>query len=117
VFCQEVSQFIPKIQLTRPETYLLGMFSTLGLLLEVPIESAIEQIPLSDELKNGLTGVTGPSAELLELCISYEKGKWGKVSNLAESLEVPQDIIKEKYLDSVEYVNDIWSELTKSTVN
>ncbi|NLW64979.1 MAG: HDOD domain-containing protein [Clostridiales bacterium] len=117
VFCQEVAQFIPGIPLTRPEAYLLGMFSTLGVLLEVPIESAIAQIPLSDELKGGLTGAPGLSSDLLNLCISYEKGKWGKVSSLADSLGLPQDIIKEKYLDSVEYVNDIWSELTKSAIN
>lgn len=117
VFCQEISQFIREFPLTRSEAYLLGMFSTLGILLEIPIENAIAQIPLSDELKGGLSGAPGRSSELLDLCISYEKGKWGKVNSLAETLGLPQDIIKEKYLNSVEYVNEIWSELKSAATN
>jgi len=116
VFCQEVSQYISGAHIIRTEAYLLGMFSTLGILLEVPIENAIEQLPLSDELKNGLLGVPGACSDLLALCISYEKGKWGEVSGLAASLNLPEDIIKEKYLGAIEYVNDIWAELT-STVS
>ena len=114
VFCQELSQFIPKANFSRQDAYLLGMFSTLGVLLEVPIESAIEQLPLSDELKDGLVGTPGFSADLLELCISYEKGKWGDVGSIAKSLGVSEEIIKEKYLNAVEYVNEIWMELTNS---
>ncbi len=112
VFCQEVSQFVPGFPTSRQEAYLLGMFSTLGLLLEVPIESAIEQLPLSDELKEGLMGMGGKCNQLLALCINYEKGKWREVTNLADVLMLSEDIIKSKYIGSVEYVNEIWSELT-----
>jgi c-di-GMP phosphodiesterase len=114
VFCQEVSQYVTNIHVSRSEAYLLGMFSTLGTLLEVPIESAIEQLPLSDELKNGLLGVPSVCSDLLALCISYEKGKWTEVGALAELLRLPEDIIKEKYLGAIEYVNDIWAELTST---
>ncbi len=114
VFCQEVSQYISNAPIARSEAYLLGMFSTLGILLEVPIESAISQLPLSDELKSGLLGTPGSFTDLLNLCVSYEKGKWADVGALAESLGVEQEVIKDKYLEAIEYVNDIWSELTNS---
>lgn len=112
VFCQEVSQYIREIPISRQEAYLLGMFSTLGVLLEVPIDNAIAQLPLSDELKGGLVGEPGRCADLLALCTSYEKGKWIEVGNLARTLGLSEGIIKEKYLEAVEYVNDIWAELT-----
>ncbi|NLH01836.1 MAG: HDOD domain-containing protein [Clostridiales bacterium] len=114
VFCQEISQYLQSLPISRMEAYLLGMFSTLGILLEVPIEKAIEQLPLSDELKGGLTGTPGVCRDLLNLCVSYEKGKWAEVGALANSLGIPEDMIKEKYLEAVEYVNDIWTELTNS---
>lgn len=112
VFCQEISQFISNFPTTKQEAYLLGMFSTLGLLLEVPIESAVEELPLSDELKIGLKGEEGACAALLLLCTSYEKGKWSQVASIAQSLKLPEDIIKAKYIEAVEYVNGIWSELS-----
>ena len=112
VFCQELSQFIPGFATSRQEAYLLGMFSTLGLLLEVPIDSAIAQLPLSDELKDGLMGVEGQCSQLLGLCVTYEKGKFKEAQNYADILHVGEDIIKSKYIEAVEYVNDIWAELT-----
>lgn len=115
VFCQELSQFIPSFTTSRQEAYLLGMFSTLGLLLEVPIESAISQLPLSDELKDGLLGGDGQCSQLLGLCVAYEKGRFKEAQNYADILHVSEEDIKAKYLEAVEYVNEIWSELTVPT--
>lgn len=112
VFCQEVSQFIENFPISRPEAYLLGMFSTLGLLLEVPVENAVEALPLSTELKRGIVGNEGHCADLLKLCNLYEKGSWGKVSSIIKDLGLPEDIVKSKYMEAIEYVNDIWSELS-----
>lgn len=112
VFCQEVSRFVSGFPISHQEAYLLGMFSTLGLLLEVPIHSAIAQLPLSEELKNGLMGGPGKCSLLLKLCVAYEKGDWRQVSSLAGELSLGEDVIKAKYLEAVEYVNGIWAELT-----
>jgi len=112
VFCQEISQYVSDFPATQQEAYLLGMFSTLGLLLEVPVENALEELPLSDELKKGLKGEEGKCFDLLSLCVSYEKGKWSQVSSLAKALSLSDDIIKSKYIGAVEYVNDIWAELS-----
>ena len=111
-FCQEVASYIPGFPLVKQEAYLLGMFSTLGVLMQVPLDEALAQLPLSDQLKNGLVGQAGQSADLLELCLAYEKGKWSEVSALAEKLGVSEEVIKNKYLASVEYVNGIWAGLT-----
>lgn len=111
-FCQEVAGYIPDFPLHRQEAYLLGMFSTLNLLMQVPLEEALSQLPLSDELKGGLLGQESQSAELLKLCLAYENGKWSEVSALAEKLGVSEEVIRSKYLASVEYVNGIWAELT-----
>ena len=111
-FCQEIVERMPGFPIARPEAYLLGMFSTLGMLMQVPLEDALAQLPLTDELKDGLLGKPGKCADLLALCIAYENGKWSEVSALAESLGISEEIIKNKYLASVEYVNGIWAELT-----
>lgn len=112
VFCQEISQYIDGFPISKSESYLLGMFSTLGILLEVPIADAVEELPLSDELKGGLIGREGVCDDLLRLCTLYEKGRWGKVASIIEKLRLPEDVVKVKYLEAIEYVNNIWSELS-----
>ena len=112
VFCQEVSQFAKNSPITRQEAYLLGMFSTLGLLLEVPIDNAVAELPLSDELKKGLVGEKGYCDDLLKLCTLYEKGKWSEVAAKIKDLDLSEDVVKSKYMEAVAYVNDIWSELS-----
>lgn len=111
VFCQKLSQAIPSFPIASESAYLLGMFSTLDVLLEVPLADAVSQLPLADEIKNGLLGEEGPCQELLALCVAYEKGRWTKVAHCAENLRVPVHTIAATYFGSVEYVNGIWSTL------
>jgi len=111
IFCQELSEHIPLRPVSRGEAYLLGMFSTLGALLEVPLESAVGELPLSDELMGGLLGEEGAYSRLLKLCLSYEKGKWSEVEEFASALGLPESLIKDKYMKAVGYVDTTWSEL------
>lgn len=113
IFCQKLSGFIPSFPLSSDEAYLLGMFSTLDVLLDVPQEEAVKQLPLSDELKAGLTGAPGQCSELLNLCVAYEKGHWTKMGRFAQNLGVPTHIIAKEYFDSIEYVNGIWSSIIR----
>lgn len=116
VFCQELSQFVDNAPITRAEAYMLGMFSTLGVLLAVPIESVIAELPFSDELKKGLAGGKGYGGDLLRLCTLYEKGRWGQVASVIRKLGLREEIVQSKYMEAVEYVNDIWSELSAPAV-
>lgn len=113
IFCQKLSGFIPGFPATSEEAYLLGMFSTLGVLLDVPQEEAVRQLPLSDEIKAGLTGAPGQCEELLGLCVTYEKGHWTKMGRFAEKLNVPTHIIAQEYFESIEYVNEIWGSVMR----
>lgn len=111
IFCQKLSQTIPSFAVSGDSAYLLGMFSTLDVLLEVPLADAVSQLPLADEIKEGLIGSSGPCHELLQLCVAYEKGRWTKMARCADNLHVPVYVIAKTYFDSVEYVNEIWSTL------
>jgi len=114
IFCQKLSGFIPSFSVSAEEAYLLGMFSTLGVLLNVPQEEAVKQLPLSDEIKDGLTGVPGQCGELLGLCVAYEKGQWTKMGRFAQKLNVPTHIIAKEYFESIEYVNGIWGSVMRN---
>ncbi|MEG2537774.1 MAG: HDOD domain-containing protein [Hydrogenoanaerobacterium sp.] len=110
-FCSELSQFIPNLPISKSEAYLMGMFSTLGLLMEVPLEDALTELPISDEVKQALLTGEGRCGMLYRLVGAYEKASWDEVSTKARELNIPENIISQKYFECVEYVNQIWSEL------
>lgn len=111
--CQELSQFAKEFPISRSEAYLLGMFSTLDVLLQVDIVDAVNDLPIVEAVKQGLRGEPGKCTDLLGLCLSYEKGDWGDMSQKAEMLGIPVNIIAQKYFEAVEYVTETWDDLMK----
>ena len=66
-FAGELHRYMKQKPLTRSEAYLLGMFSTLGYLIDAPMEDILSDIPMVDELRNALLRHEGTAGKLLEL--------------------------------------------------
>ena len=113
-FASELLEFATDMPISRSEAYLLGMFSTLGKLMQVSLEDALEQLPISDEIKLALLNMEGRTGLLYQLILSYEKADWKTMSSCAAKLGIPQSMIAQKYFECVENVNNIWASLTKA---
>ncbi|WP_099205295.1 EAL and HDOD domain-containing protein [Scatolibacter rhodanostii] len=112
-FCQELSRSIQNFPLSLSEVYLLGMFSTLDILLKVPMEDAVAELSIDNRVKEALIHKTGVCSDLLDICLAYEQGKWNKVGKLANTLSIPIPVIAQKYFESVEYVNETWKDISQ----
>ncbi len=110
-FCQELAPYAPNLPINKSETYLLGMFSTLGLLMGVPMEEVLEPLPISDEIKLALLQGEGVCGSLYQLVLKYGNADWKSIVPLADDLGIDHNIVSQKYLESVEYVNRIWNDL------
>lgn len=113
-FASELLEFATDMPISRSEAYLLGMFSTLGKLMQVPLEEALDQLPISDEIKLALLNMEGRTGLLYQLILSYEKADWKIMSSCAAKLGIPQSMIAQKYFECVENVNNIWNGLTRA---
>lgn len=112
-FASELVEYAQDMTISRSEAYLLGMFSTLGKLMRVPLEDALEQLPISDDIKLALLKKEGRTGSLYKLILSYEKADWKTMSSCAAELGIPQSMIAQKYFECVESVNNIWNSLTQ----
>lgn len=112
-FASELVEYAQDMTISRSEAYLLGMFSTLGKLMRVPLEDALEQLPISDDIKLALLKKEGRTGSLYKLILSYEKADWKTMSACAAELGIPQSMIAQKYFECVESVNNIWNGLTQ----
>ena len=93
----------------------MGMFSTLGKLMQMPIGEVLAQLPISDDIKLALTDHAGRSGMLYDTVIAYENAEWTKMKELAEGLGIPKDMISEKYCECVQSVNSTWDKLMQAT--
>ena len=110
-FCEDLMQYAHGVPLSRNEAYMMGMFSTLGTLMEAPIESALAELPIVDEIKTALTTGEGPAGDLFNVVLCYENADWAGMSVSAQNLGLPPDVISRTYFECIEYVNEIWEQL------
>ena len=96
------------LPISKNEAYLMGMFSTLGSLIDAPLEEIFEDIPISEELKQALVYHKGPCSLLLDLILCYERADWQNITNYADMLGIPTNMIAQTYFNCVEEVNRIW---------
>ena len=113
-FCSELLGFAKDMPITKSEGYLMGMFSSMGLLVDAPMEDILQEVPLNDTIRNALIRHEGRCAILLDLVESYERAEWDNIKKYAEELGIPGNYIAQIYFDCVEDVNQIWKELKET---
>lgn len=111
IYCSELVGYAEDIDISKSEAYLMGMFSTLGILMNAPIEEALGELSICDDIKTALISGEGRCGLLYKLIISYENADWNGISHYSTQLGIPIDILTRKYFESVESVNEIWSQL------
>ncbi len=80
--------------------FLVGLFSLLDALLDMPMAEAIEPLDLAPEVKRALVTGLGPYAVLLKLAESFERGDWGDVDLKAEALGLAKDDLVGAYTEA-----------------
>lgn len=113
-FCAELQPYAKDMPISKSEAHLMGMFSTLGYLIDATMEEIFDEIPIRIEIKDAIMQHRGRCGMLYLLVLSYEKADWGNITKYAEMLGIPKNIIAQIYFDCVEDVNQIWDTLTNS---
>ncbi|MFW2490652.1 EAL and HDOD domain-containing protein [Clostridium chromiireducens] len=83
------------------DAFLTGIFSLIHVLLKMPIEKILIDLPISSDVKDALLGKNNIILELLELTIEYEKGNWIEVNKLIKKFELNEEFVGNCYLNSI----------------
>jgi EAL and modified HD-GYP domain-containing signal transduction protein len=90
----------------KESAFIVGLFSTLDALMDLPLQDVLAPLPLSSEITDALLHRTGPYAHALEITLAHERGDW----NALERESDIANLISTIYLEAIE-----WSEqVTKS---
>ena len=81
--------------------FVVGMFSLLDAMMDVPLEELLESMPLADEITGALLHGTGPFADILSNTLAYERGDWEAIN----CPELSDSTIADLYIQAVEWAN------------
>ena len=112
-FCSKLMNYAKDMPISKPDAYLMGMFSTLNYLIDAPLAEILKPIPLCAEAKEALLQHTGRAGMLYDLALSYEHADWEKIDRLTGELGIPTNLLTSLYFTCMEEVNRVWIEMNR----
>jgi c-di-GMP-related signal transduction protein len=104
-FCERLCQLARAPH--APLGFLMGLFSLLDALLDIPLSEALTQVNLAPELQGALLG-TAPEDDMFrsiyELICRYEAADWDRALELARRLNIEGSSVADAYAGSVFWV-------------
>lgn len=88
------------------KAFLTGMMSLMDAILDEPIESVMEKLPLANEIKDALVHNTGLLATYLNLVKCYETANWKEATGIIEALSLDPDKVPDAYHHAVQWANE-----------
>ncbi|MBR3306959.1 MAG: HDOD domain-containing protein [Lachnospiraceae bacterium] len=92
------------------ELFLMGLFSVLDIIIEKPMEEALEMVRVSREIRQALLEKTGPFWPLYDFMIQYEHASWQEVSRQMVVGDIEMDPVYQAYVDSLRWFRDLFSQ-------
>ena len=96
------------------EQYLLGIFSLLAAMLQIPMESIVKSLPMRPEIRQALLGEENAERSILNWLESYELADWKGCDNALRRSELaqpglPEERLPQLYASAVTWAEDILS--------
>lgn len=100
---QMCEQLAPAFKLPgRSESFfLVGLFSVLDAMMDLPISLIVEKLPLTPDVVMALLNQTGPLGTALRCVLAYERGDFDKLGAVA----IKADVLRRAYLEGVSWAD------------
>lgn len=89
------------------EIFTMLLFSILDALLDLPMEEALDEIALTDDIRQSLIEQDGDLRPLLDLVFAYERADWDQVKLLSTELGIDEREMYDAYLDALKYCKEM----------
>jgi len=81
--------------------FISGLFSLLDVILQMPLEKAIDEVAASGEIRDTLLEKKGALSEVMRLILAYENADWHNTSLLMVKNNVDIKTLTQAYIDSL----------------
>ena len=90
------------------ELILTGLFSVLDIILDKPMEEALELVKVSRNIQDALIKHEGEFAQVLDFIVNYENASFQEVSRQLLLKGIDDDRIYDAYVQSLEWYRDMF---------
>lgn len=89
------------------DMFILGMFSLVDAIMDMPLDYILEEIPISPSIKAALLNEqeTSHFSHILKLVRAYERGEWSDVSSHASQLNMDETQLPELYQQAIAWAS------------
>ncbi|MCM1112385.1 MAG: HDOD domain-containing protein [Muribaculum sp.] len=92
-----------ELAVKKDELFLMGLFSVLDVILEKPMEEALEFMQVTGDIREALIRQSGPLAPVFEFLQQYECANWQEVSRQMVLQNLSIDTVQHAYTDALEW--------------
>lgn len=103
-FCELMSARVPH---GDSDLFLMGLLSMVDAILEIPMVTVLENIPLDQETKAVLLGAESKLSPFYQLMLARESGDWNGTTDHARQLGLPESEIAEAYWQAMLWAREI----------
>ncbi len=89
------------------ELFMVGLFSMLDTLMHQDRKILMEDLPISQRIKDAILGRKGIYRDILQLIISYEEGRWNMVDIFCKKLELDKEKISTSFISAFEWGEEV----------
>lgn len=106
-FCRGIALLLPDAEKDAESYYLMGLLSMVTYYGKAAAQKALEEFPITDEIKNGLLGDGGLYSDVYALASAYEKGEWETVDTYADKFGLDRSVLSDIFVKCVKEAEDI----------
>lgn len=106
-FCKSIALLVPEAAKDSEAFYLMGLLSMVTYIGKNAAQRALDEFPITDEIKNGLLGKGGLYSDVYALASAYEKGDWETVDMFTDKFHLDRSTLSDIFMKCVRESEDI----------
>ncbi len=99
----------PHVKHGESDLFLMGLLSLIDAMLELPMESVLERIPLDHETKAVLLGRPSELRPVFRLMLAHESGEWTAAESLSKEMNLNAEDVAGYYWQAQEWARALSS--------
>lgn len=103
-FCESVGERVPH---GDSDLFLMGLLSIIDAILEIPMTTVLESIPLDLETKAVLLGGASKLTPLYQLMLARESGDWKGTADCVKRLGLNESDVAEAYWQAMQWARQV----------
>lgn len=103
-FAEDIARLTGFAEVSK--AFLTGMMSLMDAILDEPMSSVMNKLPLSKDIKDALIDGIGPMAQFLQLIRFYEQAAWDDANAQIQLLKLDHQSVPDAYHTAVQWANE-----------